>query len=51
MQMVLTRLQKIHPDYFIEFERDVEKALDFVWSYAPTKAVAEAEGLVRVWRS
>jgi len=47
-EFVLKKLPKIHEDYYIEFERDVNKLLESVHKYAPAY-YAKQMGLPKNW--
>ena len=47
-EFVLKKLPKLHEDYYIEFERDVNKLLERVNTYAPAY-YAKQMGLPKIW--
>jgi len=48
-ESILKKLQKIDPDYYIEFETDVSQALDFIHTHGPG-LYARQIGLPRHWK-
>ncbi len=46
---VLTKLKKIHEDYYLEFEDDVNEMLKQLHNYPPTAKLAKEAGLVKRW--
>lgn len=42
---ILEKIDKVHEDFHIEFESDVNKLLGLLYEYEPTKIVAEAMAL------
>ncbi|GAB3261846.1 hypothetical protein GCM10027347_27160 [Larkinella harenae] len=46
---ILKKLQKIDPDYYIEFETDVNQALDFIHTHGPG-LYARQLSLARQWK-
>lgn len=47
--VVLKKAEKLHEDYFIEFRRDLNELLQFIWEFKPTARLAQVEGLPRFW--
>ncbi|MBK8556886.1 MAG: hypothetical protein IPL65_14410 [Lewinellaceae bacterium] len=37
--------KKLHEDYHMEFRKDLQALLDYLWAYSPTQSYAEALGL------
>jgi hypothetical protein len=48
-QFVLHKLEKLHPDYYVEFEEDVNKLLGYVHATAPATYAKELH-LPRQWQ-
>lgn len=46
---ILKKAEKLHEDYFIEFRRDLNELLGFIWAFKPTARLAQEEGLPRKW--
>lgn len=46
---ILKKAEKLHEDYFIEFRRDLNELLDFIWAFKPTARMAQEEGLPKKW--
>jgi hypothetical protein len=46
---LLKKAEKLHEDYFLEFRRDLQELLAFIWNFRPTAAVAREVGLPRTW--
>ncbi|MBV6442841.1 MAG: hypothetical protein DYG98_07195 [Haliscomenobacteraceae bacterium CHB4] len=46
---ILKKAEKLHEDYFIEFRRDLNELLHFIWEFKPTAVLAKDEGLPRKW--
>jgi hypothetical protein len=46
---ILKKAEKLHEDYFIEFRRDLNELLDYIWQFRPTARLAQEEGLPRKW--
>lgn len=46
---ILKKAEKLHEDYFIEFRRDLNELLHFIWEFKPTAQLAQEEGLPRKW--
>ena len=46
---VLKKAEKLHEDYFIEFRRDLNELLGFIWAFRPTASLAKEEGLPKQW--
>jgi hypothetical protein len=46
---VLKKAEKLHEDYFIEFRRDLNELLGFIWAFKPTAQLAQEEGLPKQW--
>lgn len=46
---VLKKAEKLHEDYFIEFRRNLNELLHFIWEFKPTARVAHVEGLPHSW--
>ncbi|WP_421829312.1 hypothetical protein [Larkinella sp.] len=49
-ETILKKLQKIDPDYYIEFETDVNQALDFIHTHGPG-LYARQLGIPKQWKS
>ena len=47
--VILKKAEKLHEDYFIEFRRDLNELLHFIWEFKPTAILAKEEGLPRKW--
>ncbi len=45
----LKKAEKLHEDYFIEFRRDLNELLHYIWEFKPTAVFAQEEGLPRRW--
>jgi len=48
---ILKKAEKLHEDYFIEFRRDLNELLGFIWAFKPTARMAQEEGLPGKWDS
>ena len=48
-KMLLGKAEKLHEDYFIEFRRDLNELLQFIWEFRPTAQIAKSEGLPKRW--
>ena len=46
---LLTKAGKLHEDYFIEFRRDLNELLQFIWEFRPTAQLAKNEELPKRW--
>jgi len=46
---LLGKAEKLHEDYFIEFRRDLNELLQFIWEFRPTAQIAKSEGLPKRW--
>ena len=46
---LLGKADKLHEDYFIEFRRDLNELLLFLWDFRPTAQLAKGEGLPKRW--
>ena len=46
---LLKKAEKLHEDYFIEFRRDLNELLHYIWEFKPTAIFAREEGLPRTW--
>ncbi len=46
---ILKKAEKLHEDYFIEFRRDLNELLHFIWEFKPAAKLAQEEGLPRKW--
>lgn len=46
---VLKKAEKLHEDYFIEFRRDLNELLEFIWTFRPTVWLAQEQGLPKKW--
>ncbi len=46
---ILGRAKKLHEDYFIEFRRDAQELLEYIWAFRPTAVLAKEQGLPRYW--
>jgi len=46
---ILKKAEKLHEDYFIEFRRDAQELLEFIWEFPPTARLAKEHGLARYW--
>jgi len=46
---ILKKAEKLHEDYHIEFRRDLNELLEYVWKFKATAYLAEAEGLPKKW--
>lgn len=46
---LLKKAEKLHEDYFIEFRRDLNELLGFIWGFKPTARLAAEEGLPKKW--
>jgi hypothetical protein len=44
---LLPKARRLHEDYFIEFRRDADEVLAFIWAYAPMVAYAQEAQLPR----
>jgi hypothetical protein len=41
VQFILTKASKLHEDYHLEFRKQLNEVLQFVWHFKPTKLLAE----------
>ncbi|MGB3849541.1 MAG: hypothetical protein WA958_06200 [Tunicatimonas sp.] len=48
-QTALKKLEKLNPDYYIEFEQDVNEMLGYLHDYLPTAHLAADHNLPRHW--
>ncbi len=46
---LLGKAEKLHEDYFIEFRRDLNELLQFIWDFRPTAQLAKGEDLPKRW--
>lgn len=46
---ILSRAEKLHEDYFMEFRRDLQELLRQIWSFRATAQFAQEENLPRNW--
>lgn len=46
---LLKKAEKLHEDYFIEFRRDLNELLHFIWEFKPSALLAQEEGLPKKW--
>ncbi len=46
---LLKKAEKLHEDYFIEFRKDLNELLHYIWEFKPTAVFAQEEGLPRKW--
>lgn len=46
---VLKKAEKLHEDYIIEFRRDLNELLGFIWTFRPTALLAQEEDLPKQW--
>jgi len=46
---ILAKAKKLHEDYFIEFRRDAQELLEYIWAFRPTAVLAKEQGLPRYW--
>lgn len=46
---ILKKADKLHEDYHIEFRRDLNELLEYVWKFKATARLAEAERLPKNW--
>ncbi|MBX2891678.1 MAG: hypothetical protein KF734_12160 [Saprospiraceae bacterium] len=49
VSVILKKAEKLHEDYFIEFRRELNELLDFIWAFKPTAQLAQQEGLPKRW--
>ena len=47
--MIMKKADKLHEDYHSEFRRELNELLQFIWEFRPTKQIAEALDLPKVW--
>lgn len=47
--VVLNKAAKLHEDYFVEFRRDAQELLEYIWNFPPTVRFAGEYGLPRNW--
>ena len=43
--MMLKKAAALHEDYYIEFRKDMNELLQFIWAFSPTRLLAQQEGL------
>ncbi|MEO6037671.1 MAG: hypothetical protein ABIQ93_04600, partial [Saprospiraceae bacterium] len=46
---LLGKAEKLHEDYFIEFRRDLNELLQFIWDFRPTAQIAKNQELPKRW--
>ncbi len=46
---LLKKAEKLHEDYFIEFRRELNELLEFIWGFKPTARLAAEAGLPKKW--
>ncbi len=46
---LLGKAEKLHEDYFVEFRRDLNEVLAFLWDFRPTAQLAKGEELPKRW--
>ena len=46
---LLSKAEKLHEDYFIEFRQDMKDLLRHIWGFRPTAQIAEAMQLPKNW--
>lgn len=46
---IIKKAEKLHEDYFIEFRRDLNELLHFIWAFKPTAILAQEERLPQKW--
>ena len=49
LQMLLKKAEKLHEDYIMDFREDGRLVLAFIWSFKPTRQIAEELGLSEYW--
>lgn len=47
--MILKKAEKLHEDYFMEFRRDLQELLAFIWNFRATALVARELDLPKQW--
>lgn len=48
-QFVIKKAEKLHEDYYIEFREDLQKLLDFIYTYKPTAVQVKDTDIPRHW--
>ena len=46
---LIGKAEKLHEDYFVEFRRDLNEVLAFLWDFRPTAQLAKGEELPKRW--
>ena len=49
LKSILSKAEKLHEDYFIEFRRDLQELLQHIWSFRATAQFAKEENLPKHW--